>query len=227
MKQHSPHKHSQLFFLLLLYLCQTPLKASEISDSKSSRLKITVVRQVKRCSVNDRAKRDDKVFIKQTGWRVDTSQQIDTSGSTPFAVERLGHGSILIGLEKAIDGMCIGEIISVEIPPEMAFYQPGKTFPKRPVPNGIWVRYEIELIDIAVRESSLYFLLTSPFFVTMVFVGVLILWFLMRKFTIVPSKVSQHKAHHLREHSSTDRVVTGGPSLRMGTERPRKGTRLR
>jgi len=61
---------------------------------------------------------------------------------------KLRTTSIIVGMDLAIEGMCVGETIRVVIPPLMAFDNPNfKWSPDkpRPVPPGSQVRYEITL----------------------------------------------------------------------------------
>ena len=175
---------------------------------------MTIIRDPKNPEFCTQAKLGDEVRIQQKGWRMDTNQLIDQSGPhMPLVIPKLGNGFILLGMEKGIEGMCLGEIVSVVIPPEMAFYQPGKNFQKRPVPNGVYVKYQIELIHI-VQSNTLWNLFTDPILIALflLFVGVLY-WFNPL------SPRTKVKGRNRR------RVVTGGPSLRQGTNNGRKNSR--
>ncbi|CAE8591465.1 unnamed protein product [Polarella glacialis] len=66
-----------------------------------------------------------------------------------------GTGQLLRGMEMAVLGRCAGEKISLRIPADLAFDDPGKDFPwrgdaqaPRPAPDGSSTRYEISVVQV-------------------------------------------------------------------------------
>jgi FK506-binding protein 2 len=197
-------------------------------ESDDTKLKIKTIRepnQPELCRASNRVQMHDTIEIKQRGWRVDTNKKIDTSGEQPMKISKLGSGNLLKGMERGILGMCVGEIISVEIPPELAFYEPGKAFPKRPVESNVNVRYEIELLRISPRDNTAewFFEAAGKFVMNPQLMAVLV-GFVLIGVVLVLFTRGKNKPSHLRKRSE-DRVKTGGHSLRVGTNRPRRGGR--
>jgi hypothetical protein len=188
--------------------------ATDDNDDTPLEFSVTIIRDPVNPEFCTQAKLGDEVRIQQKGWRMDTNEMIDQSGPhMPLIIPKLGNGFVLLGMEKGIEGMCLGEIVSVVIPPEMAFYQPGKSFQKMPVPNGVYVKYQIELIHI-VQSNTLWNLFTDP---------ILIALFLL--FTFVLYWFNPLSPRTKVKGGNRRRVVTGGPSLRQGTSNGRKNSR--
>jgi len=203
-------------------------KPPQHDDTKLKIKQIREPNQPELCRASARVQMLDTIEIKQRGYRVDTNSQIDHSGDKPMKIPKLGSGNLLKGMERSILGMCVGEIISVEIPPELAFYEPGKKFLKRPVERNVMVRYEIELIRISPRPGAGWYYAAVVKFVTngplmAVLCGFLLLIFVAVLFT-KNKKTEEESRKHFRKRSE-DRVKTGGHSLRVGTNRPRRGGR--
>ena len=153
---------------------------------------------------------------------MDTNTLIDSSGNKPLHVSKLGDGGILLGMELAIVGMCVGDTIEVEIESAQGFFEKGKTFQKRPVPQGVKIKYHIELIHIANQGNA--FQKTEYLMLFGVLVLVFGLSVLCWKRFSSSNGGSGGKTQTLRRKTE-DRVVTGGPSLRQGTQNRRKNTR--
>merc|ERR1711879_145958 len=88
----------------------------------------------------------------------------------------LGAGMLLRGMELAIEGMCVGQGISVVIPPHLAYDDPSKKFNfkdgKRPCPKGAHVRYEIELVSASGFDKSDHWVLLFGFIVLLAIFGI-------------------------------------------------------
>lgn len=68
------------------------------------------------------AKRGDTVKINFTGKLEDGTVFSSTANREPLEFE-LGEGKIIPGVEKAVEGMNVGESKTVEVPPEQAYGQ--------------------------------------------------------------------------------------------------------
>ena len=68
------------------------------------------------------AKAGDKVKINFTGKLEDGSVFANTADSEPLEFQ-LGEGNIIPGVEKAVEGMNVGESKTVKVPPEQAYGQ--------------------------------------------------------------------------------------------------------
>jgi peptidylprolyl isomerase len=68
------------------------------------------------------AKRGDTVKINFTGKLEDGTVFSSTANRKPLEFE-LGEGKIIPGVEKAVEGMNVGESKTVEVPPEQAYGQ--------------------------------------------------------------------------------------------------------
>ena len=227
---------------LLLLSSLTSLKSQSLQDLiyeadaiKDAQIKVRTIRwndeingvskfRKNNCKESTRATRSDKLTIKHNGYRTDTNQQIDSSGPNGMLIERLGHGSILNGMERGIAGMCVGEIIEVQIPPHMGYYEPGKNYPKIPVPPELWVRYEIELLKIWPRFSytRAFKALFKPKFLAVVLTFGFIVYNLITYMKDTRQPKGGNGKRSLKRTSS-EHHATGPPSLRVGTERRGKG----
>jgi peptidylprolyl isomerase len=68
------------------------------------------------------AKKGDRVKVNLTGKLDDGSVFANTPDSEPLEF-KLGEGSIIHGIETAVEGMNVGESKSVKVPPEQAYGQ--------------------------------------------------------------------------------------------------------
>jgi peptidylprolyl isomerase len=68
------------------------------------------------------AKRGDTVKINFTGKLEDGTVFSSTANQKPLEF-KLGEGKIIPGVEKAVEGMNVGESKTVEVPPEQAYGQ--------------------------------------------------------------------------------------------------------
>mmetsp|Transcript_10262 Transcript_10262/g.17202 ORF Transcript_10262/g.17202 Transcript_10262/m.17202 type:complete len:216 (-) Transcript_10262:483-1130(-) len=64
----------------------------------------------------------------------------------------IGAGKILRGMERAVVGMCAGEVVEALIPPHLGYSDPKRdTHPpdrEKPVPEDSWVVYRIQLLGV-------------------------------------------------------------------------------
>lgn len=184
-RRHPPRRHhlfllSTLFYLHLFILISLPVVVSGFNNIKhisstdarmsrateqttsSHELKMTTISGGD-CKTSERAKRSDEVHLHQTGIRMDNGAEIDRTGVTPLILDRLGSGHILRGMEIALTGMCQGEILEVEIPPHLHFYEPNRNYliKIKPAPPNVWVKYRIHLVYIKPRGDSLQYVFTQ------------------------------------------------------------------
>ncbi|CAK0814055.1 unnamed protein product [Prorocentrum cordatum] len=80
-------------------------------------------------------------------------RQIDANKMGELLNVTVRAGQILDGMDLALEGMCVGEKLSVVMPPVLAFDKPGSMVPapdgKNPiVPRGTSLRYEISLVTL-------------------------------------------------------------------------------
>jgi FKBP-type peptidyl-prolyl cis-trans isomerase 2 len=67
------------------------------------------------------AEKGDTIRIHYTGWKADTKEQFDTTyGKDPFTF-MLGNNEVIIGLDKAIVGMELGDEKTINVPKELAY----------------------------------------------------------------------------------------------------------
>ena len=210
-------------YLLVLFLSSATAFSNQQDDDEveSSTFKITILKESEHVPCKETAKIGDQVFIRQKGWRTDTNQLIDQSGKDPLVIQKLGNGRVLKGMEKAIIDMCVGEIISVNIPPNMAFYQPGKQFQRLPIPNFVDVKYQIELVKVVKRggylDQLIHDLFKNPF-----------LWFLLILLGLL-SKMIYDLLHQrsLNDSNTNESGRTGGGNRDRGGTRGRGGENSR
>ena len=90
------------------------------------------------------------VTVHYTGWLQDTSKaeskgtQFETSvGRTPFAF-LLGFGQVIPGWDLGVNGMRVGGLRRLAIPPELAYGAQGSG----PIPPNATLIFEIELVAV-------------------------------------------------------------------------------
>mmetsp|Transcript_94990 Transcript_94990/g.188169 ORF Transcript_94990/g.188169 Transcript_94990/m.188169 type:complete len:207 (+) Transcript_94990:67-687(+) len=88
----------------------------------------------------------------KASWTVGDKVDANADGE-PLKVT-LGKREILSGMDLAMEGMCVGDKISVVIPPHMAYDDPvydgvwDKPGKRKPVPDGTTMRYHISLVGV-------------------------------------------------------------------------------
>merc|ERR1712150_348872 len=86
-------------------------------------------------------------------------KQIDANPNEPLKF-KLRQRQILRGMDIAIEGMCVGDKISVIIPPHLGFDDPAMSFRSGggyqniPAPVGASLKYEIELVALEGGAST-------------------------------------------------------------------------
>jgi len=120
----------------------------------------------KDCKEKNRAKLGNRVLVDHVGfvhevpnateqaaadWRGRAVSKNDEGKPVQFL---LRPGDIIRGLLFAIEGMCVGEKISVIVPPLMAYDDPTMLFNwqlanrSRPAPEGSFIRFEVKLLKV-------------------------------------------------------------------------------
>jgi peptidylprolyl isomerase len=91
------------------------------------------------------AGKGDMLSIVYTAWYLD-GDEFDRyqDRESPYRF-RLGEGQVLPGLDEGVSTMRKGGKRVLVLPPELAFGAEGKGM----VPPGTWVKFEVELLDIA------------------------------------------------------------------------------
>ena len=88
------------------------------------------------------------VTMQYTGWTAD-GKMFDSSrqsGRTPFEVDNLGQGSVIAGWNEGIQGMKLGGIRRLVIPPALAYGdQPP---PGSGIPAGATLTFDVQLVCI-------------------------------------------------------------------------------
>lgn len=123
----------RLFHLLLLGLMMTTANANE--------LQINVLQ----AGEGAEAAAGSEVLVHYTGWLMDGTQ-FDSSRdrAEPFSL-LLGAGRVIPGWEKGIEGMRVGEIRELTIPPELGY---GARGAGGVIPPNATLRFEVELLDV-------------------------------------------------------------------------------
>jgi len=90
------------------------------------------------------------------GWN---GKQIDANNEGEPLKFMVKQKQILRGMDIAIDGMCVGEKVTVIIPPKLAFDDSEMDFKwqngRRPAPEGATLRYEIELVAVEAGRANM------------------------------------------------------------------------
>jgi FKBP-type peptidyl-prolyl cis-trans isomerase len=90
------------------------------------------------------AKAGNKVTVHYAGW-LTTGKLFDTSFKRNAFNFQIGSGSVIPGWEEGVQGMRVGGIRQLEIPPNLAYGERG--FPGAIPPNSILI-FEIELLEL-------------------------------------------------------------------------------
>jgi len=92
-----------------------------------------------------------EVTVHYTGWLMDGTQ-FDSSRDRgePFSLT-LGAGRVIPGWEKGLEGMRIGEIRELIIPPELGY---GARGAGGVIPPNATLRFEVELLDVKAPPFS-------------------------------------------------------------------------
>mmetsp|Transcript_31538 Transcript_31538/g.67723 ORF Transcript_31538/g.67723 Transcript_31538/m.67723 type:complete len:220 (+) Transcript_31538:70-729(+) len=79
-------------------------------------------------------------------------RQIDQSPQNEPLKVKVGQRNLIRGMDLSLEGLCVGQKISVIIPPQLAFDDPEMKFDwnkkERPCPQGSSVRYDIKVLTI-------------------------------------------------------------------------------
>lgn len=120
--------------------------------------------RVESVSVHDpcrglKVKKGDVVLVNHKGFVVHddgTKQQFDSNCQgvddpvcEPLEIQ-VGAKRVIKGMERALAGLCQGDVVEAYIPPHLGYDMPGREIPddKRPVPVGTNVMYEIHVVSI-------------------------------------------------------------------------------
>jgi FKBP-type peptidyl-prolyl cis-trans isomerase len=118
-----------------------PSTSSAAGAARADGLAITVLKP----GSGAKAKVGDRVHVHYVGTLTDgTKFDSSRDRGTPFTFE-LGKGSVIKGWEKGVQGMQIGEVRKLVIPPELAYGEHG-----RPpvIPASATLVFEVELVGI-------------------------------------------------------------------------------
>ena len=128
--------------------------AASLSAAKPE-LQIETIKE-ESCRPDDKVKKGDTVFIHHNGFVDDEGgrRRMDSNCPDRDAPECealsfvVGGKRIIKGLERGVVGMCVGETRELRIPPHLGYDDPQRPIPadKRPVPEGSWVTYQVELV---------------------------------------------------------------------------------
>lgn len=87
-----------------------------------------------------KAKKGDVVSVHYKGTLNDGTEFDSSHGRQPLEFE-LGSGSMIAGFDEAVDGMTVGESVTVTLPPEKAYGEKRKElimeFPKDQLPSDL------------------------------------------------------------------------------------------
>ncbi len=108
----------EIFLSLLVIISLS--KAEEQPEAEHEGLKIETTKKAEQCP--RKAKNDDQVSVHYTGY-LTNGKEFDSSRkrNQPFVIT-LGHGMVIPGWEKGLQGMCAGEQRKLTIPPELGTY---------------------------------------------------------------------------------------------------------
>ncbi|ORX62425.1 hypothetical protein DM01DRAFT_260565 [Hesseltinella vesiculosa] len=109
-------------------------------------LQIGVKHRVPEEQCTKRSKDGDKLSMHYTGTLFDTGEKFDSSRDRNEPLEfTLGAGQVIVGWEKGLKNMCIGEQRKLVIPSDMAYGDRGAG---SAIPPGATLVFEVELVDI-------------------------------------------------------------------------------
>ena len=115
---------------------------AEIEVSNSG-LGVEVVEEVERC--REVARRGNRVWVHYTGTTHSGAKfesSFDSGNPLQFTI---GEGEVVAGWEEGVEGMCVGEVRRLVVPPHLAYGEQGY---KDLVPGGATVHFEVELVQV-------------------------------------------------------------------------------
>jgi len=94
-----------------------------------------------------KAKRGDKLSMHYTGFLASNGKKFDSSRDRkkPFDFT-LGVGQVIAGWDQGVEGMCVGEVRKLTVPPDMAYGEDGVG---SVIPSCATLVFDVELLDIA------------------------------------------------------------------------------
>lgn len=96
-------------------------------------------------------KKDHNVTIHYTGTLLDgTKFDSSIERETPLTFT-YGAGDVIAGLEKGMEGMKVGEIRRIHIPPDLAY---GATGAGGVIPPNASLIFEVELLEVVDKENE-------------------------------------------------------------------------
>eukprot|EP00794_Sanderia_malayensis_P016676 gene16676-18368_t len=130
-----------VFILVILSSSYSLIEAEDVEDTEG--LKIEITKKAETCP--RMAKDDDKVSVHYTGY-LTNGKEFDSSRkrNEPFVIT-LGHGMVIPGWEKGLQGMCVGEQRKLTIPPELAYGEQGIG---DLIPGGSTLVFDVQMMDI-------------------------------------------------------------------------------
>ncbi|KAL7012746.1 hypothetical protein ACKWTF_015016 [Chironomus riparius] len=131
-----------------VFLMLTAFQLIECNEKPDGKLKIGIKKRVENCE--QKSRKGDLLHVNYTGSLTDGTVFDSSEGRNPLTFS-LGSGQVIVGWERGLLGMCVGEIRKLQIPPELGYGNAamGK------IPKNSVLIFEVELVKIEKKKEDL------------------------------------------------------------------------
>ncbi|XP_070504928.1 peptidyl-prolyl cis-trans isomerase FKBP2 [Chironomus tepperi] len=138
----------KIYSLISIFLMLEAFNWIECNDKPDNKLKIGIKKRVENCE--QKSRKGDLLHVNYTGSLTDGTVFDSSEGRNPLTFS-LGSGQVIVGWERGLLGMCVGEIRKLQIPPELGYGNAamGK------IPKNSVLIFEVELVKIEKKKDDL------------------------------------------------------------------------
>ena len=97
------------------------------------------------CVPSEQSRNGDKVLVTYKGFLADGKVFDSNEDGKPISFS-LGAGQVIQGWDEGVEGMCVGEVRKLTVPPHMAYGEDGVG---SVIPACATLVFDVELLDIA------------------------------------------------------------------------------